>query len=119
MSVALTNYLVNRVHSSSPFVIKYIPYGGLSEVRHPDSQAPLSQSEMAVFLTLRCLICLGHALLESAGHREQVSAAQRRGGGGEEAGCCRDLGQAVWLNASSLLKSRTPRIYRRTWNIDG
>ncbi|KAI0325023.1 FAD-linked oxidoreductase [Cubamyces sp. BRFM 1775] len=32
MTAALTNYLVNRVHSSSPFVIKYIPYGGLSEV---------------------------------------------------------------------------------------
>ncbi|KAI1790477.1 FAD-linked oxidoreductase [Ganoderma leucocontextum] len=28
----LTNYLVDRVHSSSPFVIKYIPYGRLSEV---------------------------------------------------------------------------------------
>ncbi|KAH9891215.1 FAD-linked oxidoreductase-like protein [Cubamyces lactineus] len=32
MTVSLTNYLVNRVRSSSPFVIKYIPYGGLSEV---------------------------------------------------------------------------------------
>ena len=32
MTAALTNYLVDRIHSSSPFVIKYIPYGGLSEV---------------------------------------------------------------------------------------
>ena len=33
MSDALTNYLVDRTRSSSPFVIKYIPYGALSEVR--------------------------------------------------------------------------------------
>ncbi|TFK85683.1 FAD-linked oxidoreductase [Polyporus arcularius HHB13444] len=32
MTAALTNYLVDRIHSSSPFVIKYIPYGQLSEV---------------------------------------------------------------------------------------
>ena len=33
MMAALTNDLVDRVRSSSPFVIKYIPYGALSEVR--------------------------------------------------------------------------------------
>ncbi len=33
MMATLTNSLVDRVHSSSPFVIKYIPYGRLSEVR--------------------------------------------------------------------------------------
>lgn len=33
MSDALTNHLVDRVHSSSPFVLKYIPYGNLTEVR--------------------------------------------------------------------------------------
>ncbi|PIL30760.1 hypothetical protein GSI_06928 [Ganoderma sinense ZZ0214-1] len=32
MMATLTNSLVDRVHSSSPFVIKYIPYGRLSEV---------------------------------------------------------------------------------------
>ncbi|KAI9065797.1 FAD-linked oxidoreductase [Trametes sanguinea] len=32
MTAALTNYLVERVRSPSPFVIKYIPYGRLSEV---------------------------------------------------------------------------------------
>ncbi|TBU30788.1 FAD-linked oxidoreductase [Dichomitus squalens] len=32
MTAVLTNYLANRVQSSSPFVIKYIPYGQLSEV---------------------------------------------------------------------------------------
>lgn len=29
----LTNYLVDRTRSSTPFVIKYVPYGSLSEVR--------------------------------------------------------------------------------------
>ena len=33
MSAALTNYLVDRVRAPAPFVIKYIPYGALSEVR--------------------------------------------------------------------------------------
>ena len=33
MTATLTNSLVDRVHSSAPFVIKYIPYGRLSEVR--------------------------------------------------------------------------------------
>ena len=28
----LTNYLVDRTVSSSPFVIKYVPYGSLTEV---------------------------------------------------------------------------------------
>ena len=28
----LTNYLVNRTRSSAPFVIKYVPYGSLTEV---------------------------------------------------------------------------------------
>ncbi|KAI8983268.1 FAD-linked oxidoreductase [Trametes punicea] len=32
MTAALTNYLVGRIRSPSPFVIKYIPYGRLSEV---------------------------------------------------------------------------------------
>ncbi|OSD05698.1 FAD-linked oxidoreductase [Trametes coccinea BRFM310] len=32
MTAALTSYLVERVRSPSPFVIKYIPYGRLSEV---------------------------------------------------------------------------------------
>lgn len=32
MTAALTGHLVDRVRSSSPFVIKYIPYGRLSEV---------------------------------------------------------------------------------------
>ncbi|KAI0638877.1 FAD-linked oxidoreductase-like protein [Trametes polyzona] len=32
MTAALTGHLVNRIRSSSPFVIKYIPYGRLSEV---------------------------------------------------------------------------------------
>ncbi|KAI0358839.1 FAD-linked oxidoreductase [Trametes cingulata] len=32
MTAALTRHLVGRIHSSSPFVIKYIPYGQLSEV---------------------------------------------------------------------------------------
>ncbi|KAI0825333.1 FAD-linked oxidoreductase [Trametes gibbosa] len=32
MAVALTGHLVDRIRSSSPFVIKYIPYGRLSEV---------------------------------------------------------------------------------------
>ncbi|KAI0308759.1 FAD-linked oxidoreductase-like protein [Amylostereum chailletii] len=32
MSDALTNYLVDRTRSSSPFVIKYVPYGALEEV---------------------------------------------------------------------------------------
>ncbi|RPD59460.1 FAD-linked oxidoreductase [Lentinus tigrinus ALCF2SS1-6] len=32
MMAVLTNYLVDRIQSSSPFVIKYIPYGQLSEV---------------------------------------------------------------------------------------
>ncbi|KAI0369890.1 FAD-linked oxidoreductase [Pilatotrama ljubarskyi] len=32
MSAALTSHLVGRIRSSSPFVIKYIPYGQLSEV---------------------------------------------------------------------------------------
>jgi hypothetical protein len=31
----LTNYLVDRTRSSTPFVIKYVPYGSLEEVgRH-------------------------------------------------------------------------------------
>lgn len=34
MSDALTNYVVARTRSSSPFVIKYVPYGALSEVSH-------------------------------------------------------------------------------------
>ncbi|ETW87760.1 hypothetical protein HETIRDRAFT_122039 [Heterobasidion irregulare TC 32-1] len=32
MSDALTDYLVDKTRSSSPFVIKYVPYGALSEV---------------------------------------------------------------------------------------
>ncbi|THH17140.1 hypothetical protein EW146_g3610 [Bondarzewia mesenterica] len=32
MGDALTNYLVDKTRSSSPFVIKYVPYGALSEV---------------------------------------------------------------------------------------
>ncbi|KAH9850565.1 FAD-linked oxidoreductase [Lenzites betulinus] len=32
MTAALTGHLVDRIRSSSPFVIKYIPYGRLSEV---------------------------------------------------------------------------------------
>lgn len=32
MSDALTNSLVDRTRSTSPFVIKYIPYGNLTEV---------------------------------------------------------------------------------------
>ncbi|KAI0668618.1 FAD-linked oxidoreductase-like protein [Trametes maxima] len=32
MTAALTSHLVDRIRSSSPFVIKYIPYGRLSEV---------------------------------------------------------------------------------------
>jgi len=32
MSDALTNYLVGKTRSTSPFVIKYVPYGALSEV---------------------------------------------------------------------------------------
>ena len=32
MSDALTNYLVERTRSPSPFVLKYLPYGHLSEV---------------------------------------------------------------------------------------
>lgn len=28
----LTNYLVDRTRSSTPFVIKYVPYGSLAEV---------------------------------------------------------------------------------------
>ncbi|KAI0757554.1 FAD-linked oxidoreductase-like protein [Daedaleopsis nitida] len=32
MTAALTNYLVDRIQSSSPFVIKYVPYGRLAEV---------------------------------------------------------------------------------------
>ena len=33
MTAVLTDYLADRVRASSPFVIKYIPYGRLSEVR--------------------------------------------------------------------------------------
>jgi hypothetical protein len=32
MSNALTNYIVERTRSNAPFVIKYVPYGALSEV---------------------------------------------------------------------------------------
>ena len=32
MSDALTNYVVSRTRTSSPIVLKYLPYGGLSEV---------------------------------------------------------------------------------------
>ncbi|KAH9939019.1 FAD-linked oxidoreductase [Epithele typhae] len=32
MTAVLTTHLANRVHASAPFVIKYIPYGALSEV---------------------------------------------------------------------------------------
>ncbi|KZV77589.1 FAD-linked oxidoreductase [Peniophora sp. CONT] len=32
MSDALTNYIVSRTRTSSPMVLKYLPYGGLSEV---------------------------------------------------------------------------------------
>lgn len=33
MTDALTNYIVDRTSSSSPFVLKYVPYGALAEVR--------------------------------------------------------------------------------------
>lgn len=32
MSDALTNYLVDRTRTAAPFVLKYIPYGNLTEV---------------------------------------------------------------------------------------
>lgn len=32
MSDALTDHLVGRVRSESPFVLKYLPYGNLAEV---------------------------------------------------------------------------------------
>lgn len=32
MSDGLTDHLVHRARSSSPFVLKYLPYGNLSEV---------------------------------------------------------------------------------------
>ena len=34
MCDALTNYIVARTRTSSPTVLKYLPYGGLSEVRY-------------------------------------------------------------------------------------
>lgn len=33
MSDSLTNYLVGRIKSTTPCVIKYVPYGALVEVR--------------------------------------------------------------------------------------
>lgn len=33
MADALTDYIVNRTRSSSPVVLKYVPYGALVEVR--------------------------------------------------------------------------------------
>lgn len=33
MCDALTNYIVDRTRSSSPLVLKYVPYGALVEVR--------------------------------------------------------------------------------------
>ena len=32
MTDALTNYIVDRTRSSSPFILKYVPYGALVEV---------------------------------------------------------------------------------------
>ena len=34
MCDALTNYIVDRTRSSSPMVLKYVPYGALEEVRY-------------------------------------------------------------------------------------
>jgi proline dehydrogenase len=55
MSDGLTNYIVARTHSSAPFVIKYVPYGALSEVRASLCSSSLSWVPSLKFPARSCL----------------------------------------------------------------
>ena len=52
MTAVLTNYLVDRVRAPSPFVIKYIPYGGLAEVRDSRHNAIRRRPNLLLLLAL-------------------------------------------------------------------
>ena len=44
----LTDYLVRRTRSSTPFVIKYVPYGHLEEVRDTSVLLMLARAHRAL-----------------------------------------------------------------------
>lgn len=64
MTAALTNYLVDRTRSSSPFVIKYIPYGRLAEVRPSQSHPERSRRRDLIF-TLQVMPYLSRRAIEN------------------------------------------------------
>lgn len=62
MTDALTNYIVDRTRSSSPFMLKYVPYGALVEVchllgshNHCSTQCRLSLLQVMPYLSRRAI----------------------------------------------------------------